>query len=821
MAQAISTQINLSRDAIRQNITDYVQTYLELENIDLTKSSFLSFLINIISTLTANLLFYQISTYREFFLTKAQLPESILNLSAFLGYSPSDASYSTTNVLVKFPLTFQDASATFTLPEGFKFYADNRIEFLTYYTTSVTVLNNTSVSVALVEGTKTYNLPVSISGGFCSVVFPVRQYKVTQQEFQVAGDTPLYQFVTLDVPIPGKVSSLTVEIRDPDETSFSLWTEFNSMYLMSITDNGYIVRKTDEGRRLYFGNGLVGVQPTPGCTVRVTVVETEGADGNVITGSVKTGDRIYTTTVSGATQIVNYTVTNPSPAANGEDEESTEETRQNAIAGLTTLGRLVTEDDYKNIDVVITDSPLASSALPILKRSDLKANEVQIFTILQYSGGIVPTRNAVHSVLVDTTYIPRGTIITVGDDQYYTLFDMTIDPNNLVTNYHYIMYEIEQTPVLVTNYSSAYDLYSDKLEILKQDDTAVFNLYYHSTESDPDLATCQLEILSTGGTYDMINDSTASCFTYIFDPYTDLPEDEETFYFTISNTSTTIAKYSAKFVFRKSLSDFMMSNTVTDSTSSIIYDIPVIKKSYYDGISQRDFENQVLQIMMTSMDFSSYKMLTDFINMKFTNTTGDLQNMGYNKTIRTSVIDIRISPPSTPSLNDRYIIGRRPTGAWADYSGYVTQCSDATALTWFFISPTTDDIVLVQSSNTKYIYTGEKWIVIPTYQIPLELEIEVFKEPTYPDTMDVLAEDVKATLLEEFATRFGINTNLYHSEIIDVVQGVSGVDHCAVKRPGTNIVFNFQLDDLTETQLLEYGPEYVYFDSDSITIRVY
>ena len=821
MTQAISTQVSLSRDTIVQNITDYIKTYLELENVDLTKSSFLSFLINVIATLTANLLFYQVSTYREFFLTKAQLPESVSNLSAFLGYSPSDASYAITNVLVKFPLTFQDASATFTISQNFKFYADNEIEFLTYYTATFTVTNNTSVSVVLVEGTKTYNLPVSISGGFCSVVLPVRQYKSIEQEFQISSDIPLYQFVTLDVPISGKVSDLTVEVREPDETSFSIWTEFSSMYLMSVTDNGYVVRKTDEGRRLYFGNGIVGVQPTPGSTVKVTVTETEGADGNVISGSIKTGNRIYTTTDSGTTQIVSYTVTNPSPATSGEDEESMEETRQNAITSLTTLKRLVTEDDYKNINVVISNSPLASNALPILKRSDLKANEVQIFTILQYSGGIVPTRNAVHIVSDDTTYIPRGTIVTVDNTQYYTLFDMTIDKTNLTTNYHYIMYEIEQTPVLVTNYGSTYDLYSDKLEVSKQGETAVFKLYYHSTESSSDLATCKLEVLSTGGSYDMVNDSTSSCFVYTFDPYTNVPEDEETFYFTISSPSTTIAKYSSKFVFRKSLSDFMMSNTISDSTSTTIYDIPVVKKSYYDGISQRNFENQVLQTMITSMEFSSYKMLTDFTNMKFTNTTGSLQNMKYNETTRNPVIDIRSSPPIEPNLNDRYIVKNNPTGVWNGYEKYVAQCTDETSVTWFFIPPVTDDVILVQSNSTKYVYSGEEWIVIPTYQMPLELEVEVFKELTYTDTMDVLAANVKSTLLTEFASRFGINSNLYHSEIIDVVQGVTGVDHCSIKKPKTNIVFNFKLNNLTETQLMEYGPEYVYFDSNSISVKVY
>ena len=71
---SISSQIYLSKDEIRLQIIEYMKNYLELENVELTKSSFLSFLINILSSLTSNLLFYQSSVYREFFLTTAQLP---------------------------------------------------------------------------------------------------------------------------------------------------------------------------------------------------------------------------------------------------------------------------------------------------------------------------------------------------------------------------------------------------------------------------------------------------------------------------------------------------------------------------------------------------------------------------------------------------------------------------------------------------------------------------------------------------------------------------------------------------------------------------
>lgn len=825
MAEALSTQISLSRDTIRQNITDYIKNYLELENVDLTKSSFLSFLIDIISTLTANLMFYQISTYREFFLVTAQLPESILNLSAFLGYNTQEAVYATVNVLVRIPLSFTDASVTLTIPNNFKFKSTEGIEFLTYYNTTISITNNSSVSISVLEGSKSYTFPVTIDTENNEFVFilPLRQYKTTVQEFQIDSDTPLYQFVTIDVPFTGKISSLQVEVKNPGEPAFTIWTEFASLYLMDVNDKGYISRRTDDGRRIYFGNGLVGVQPTPGATIRVTITETEGAGGNVIAGSIIIGDRLYVTTGAGITQIVNYTVTNTSPATNGEDEESIEEIRSNAIAGLTTLGRLVTGDDYKNVDVVIPESPLATSALPVLKRSDLKVNEVQMFTVLQFGNSIVPTKNATYSTIPSTTYIPRGTTISVDDEDYTTLFDITTDLINQVANYHYILHEISQIPVLTTNYGTEYDIYSDNLIVSRQDDTGVFQLHYHSTEADADLTTCQLEVLSTGQLVDMTNDSTSYNFVYVFDPYTEIPEGEETFYFTISNATTTVARYSASFIFRQPLSDFMMSNLVaTDSTSVVIYDIPTIKKSYYDSISQRDFEAQILQTMMTSMDFSGYRMLTDFTNLKFTNATGSLRNMRHNKVTRSPVIDIQPTPPTSPSLGDRYIVGDGTlSGSWIGYDDRIAQCTDASNIIWFFIEAATDDIVLVQNRGAKYIYTGEEWILIPTYQIPLVLEIEVFKELSYSGTIDLLAATVRTAVISAFESRFGINIELYRSEIIDVVQEVDGVDHCSVKKPETNVFFNFELEDLTEDELLEYGPEYVYFTTDSITVKVY
>jgi hypothetical protein len=96
----LSSQIYLSRDRLRTQLATEAKKYLEIQNVDLTKQSFVSFIINTLSTLTSNLMFYESSVYNEFFLTTAQLPTSVKNLAAFLGYNPKTASYAGADVMM-------------------------------------------------------------------------------------------------------------------------------------------------------------------------------------------------------------------------------------------------------------------------------------------------------------------------------------------------------------------------------------------------------------------------------------------------------------------------------------------------------------------------------------------------------------------------------------------------------------------------------------------------------------------------------------------------------------------------------------------------
>jgi hypothetical protein len=827
MADLISSQIYLSRDRIRQLVTDEVRSYLELENVDLTKSSFLSYIIDIISTLTGNLMFYQLSTYREFFLTKAQLPESILNLSAFLGYNTSEAKYSTANVLMTIPFGFDDSSVQFNLPTSFKLNTSDSIEFRTYYTTYVTVTNNSIANVYVLEGNKRYNLPVDFTTTGFSFVLPMRQYKQVIQEFQIDEDLQTYQFVTLDVPINGKVSSLIVQVREPGSSGYTTWSEYPSAFLMSNTDEGYVSRRTDVGRRLTFGNDLIGVQPKPGSTILVTAIVTEGKDGNVIAGTIRDGDRIYITTLAGNREIVQYETVNTSSATGGEDEESLEDIRKNSIDSLTALNRLVSENDYKILNVIMPNANIAQNSLPVLKRSDLKTNEISLFTTLLYGTNaeeiynLVPMRNATLTIPTSSTTIYRDTVVTIGDYEYYTLFNIDIDALNDVGYYSYIIYEIEMVPALETSYTSTYDIYSDKLEVIKSGNDGIFKLSYKSTAVDSALATCTIANEQTGLLRDMVNDSTSDYFVYTFSPYTNIPLGEQTFTFTIYDPSNeAIAKYANKVTFRSDLKSFMMSNTSIDSTSYIVYDVPVIQKDFYDSIDKRDFELNILQVMLTSLDLNEQRMLTDFTNVKFTNTHGNLVNIQYNPTTRSDVIDIVETEPTSAVLDDRFILVENTQTPGPNQDNLLRCIDDSTAIVFAYEKPSADAVVYVTNRAQKYIYSERGWITMPSYRIPLEIEIEVFRGLDFSGTIGSMTDLVRDTLYAAFKDRFGTNAVIYRSEIIAVVNEIQGVSHCRLRKPETSVFFDFDIDDFTQDELLRYGPEYVYFRKEDISVRV-
>jgi len=817
----LSEAINLSRDETRQQVINLLQHYLELENVDLTKSSFLSYIIEVMSTMISNVLFYQISTYWEFFLTQAQLPESVYNLAAFLGYEAGLASIAQVDVLFEMPFGFDDPLVEFEIPLGFEVNSNDGVKFTSAYQNIVTVINNAGVRVQARQDTRVFDLPVVVdtASGFFTFQLAMEQVLEEVQEFQVEADLKTYQFYGIEVPFEGKLANAVVEIKGTEEPGYVLYERVPSLYVMDEDTKGYVLSRNEIGMSLAFGNGILGVQPPAGGTIKVTLELTEGEDGNVIAGSIRTGQRIYNTNDANVTEIVQYEIVNTAAATGGEDEESVEEVRRNAIINLTALERTVTESDYKNANTIIDDSPIAENSLPVLKRSDVKVNEIMLFVSFLFNNEIVPTRNVFWTFAGGTTTVPRDTILTVDGVEYYTVYDMEIDYLNSVADYTYVLYEIEQVPTLITSFDSDYGFTCDNLIVQRSGSEVTFTLAYNSLESDSELVEAEMEILESGQKFSMLNlDGTANAFILELSDYTVIPEGELTYYFTLTHpTEGLIGRYQNIFTLRQSLTDLTRSNTVSDGTAGVtVYDITTVEKEYYDNVNKREFESEVLQTTLSTMTFEDYKMMTDFVNLKSANTTGVMQNMQLNKVNKLPVLGIESIPPPVCATGQRYIV-LNGVGEWKGHDDQIAEC-DATS--WSFITPNTDDILIVADEGLKYIFSASGWVV-PAYNIPIVVTLDIFKLDTYTGSIAALADLIRETLVTDFEDRFGINQSIYRSEIIESVQNVNGVEHCRVLTPQSNIFFNFNIDEFTQQELLEYGPEYVYFTEDSITIKVF
>lgn len=511
--QIVNQGVNIygSREKIRNQLVQFAQQYLDLGNMDIQKTSYLAYLIDMLSILTANQLFYDSTIYKEFFMVDAQMMESVQNLSKWIGYTIPKATPASVNVLFIIPLSFSVSQVNFNFPRYFKCKAGeipftidgsynssdvganvsmNLLKLKNLYgsspTTSGTIINNSILTVRDYNG---YYRPVYLSADrkSCSFSLPFKQEEVIVQSYTIPDTLGLNQFYNIPVEYDGQVSEIEVWICspsygqklntsgtsvdglldpanwNPEETildtagqkcSFVKWAEStNGIYTMSARAEQYTwVGSYDKGQ-IFFGNGIVGKQPTPGSVCVVQLHVTKGASGNVIANTITSGDALYLDTGAGRTSNINYTCLNYEASSGGSDILSIAEIKQNAIVNLSSKERLVSDEDYNNIQTIIGNSIPLSDCVPILKRSDIKVNEIMAYTILNYSANgvteIVPTRNVTIDLInpqwdENNQYvIPRNYEVTVGPEDYrltfMTVFNMVLDKNTRTAYYDYIL----------------------------------------------------------------------------------------------------------------------------------------------------------------------------------------------------------------------------------------------------------------------------------------------------------------------------------------------------------------------------------------------
>lgn len=812
-----SSSINIygSRERIRGQLIENAKKYLHLEGIgeNIYKTSLLAYIIDTLSILSANQLFYDTAIYREFFMVDAQMQESVYNLARWVGYKVPRAVPSTVSLIFEVPLTFDGDIATFNIPKNFKAKA-GEIEFLVDLPTTVaktatfhydkaellpsikneittatnaTVINNTALSVIDGNG---YMRPVYYDWSnkkkpIAAFSLPFKQHKRIVIQFLVPAGIQQYQFFSKELTFDGMVSDIKVWVAESiDNEKFVIdnsksndfdpyveartinndtvpWVEWqeaeNGLYTMASDSKQFIFTGGDGKGEVFFGNGIVGKQLPGNSAVTIELFVTEGQAGNVLPLSINNGDKIEyipwkNSKSSSALASINYKIYNPVSPSGAVDILTLPEIKQNAIINLRTKGRLVSEGDYDDINIVAGDRFPSVEAFPILKRSDIKINEILTFVRLLYSDEyslpqIVPTRNIKVKIPDETGHlfnsdyqysVMRSSRFSVDNELYQTIFNMTLDKRRMIVMYDYVAKGLYGTPAALyaNNISCFYNEYvyapingidfqiefRDEQEnpdvteeIVDGSKNYPLNITVHLNHiplmnQDEDLQTklrCRM-ITKWGDNNEYIHDPNEDWntkidhFSFTIPNYLEVPENTQRFEFYIDvygikrdteghyldsdgkvidaskpgelqNKSCQawmpLKAYYCDVVIRKNLDEVMLSELTKEVNGKgedvyVVHNVPAILSEYVDKIDAKEngqaatenavesFELTVLQTLINNLELSDKRMLTDFINIKFPDTHGTLNNLKYNP-----VDHVVYSRTNTPFSNGYIVQG--------------------------------------------------------------------------------------------------------------------------------------------------------------------
>ena len=1061
--QIVNQGVNIygSREKIRNQLIQFARQYLNLGDADIQKTSYLAYLIDMLSILSANQLFYDSTIYKEFFMVDAQFTESVYNLARWIGYNVPKAVPATVDVLFSIPLTFSVSQVNFSFSKYFKCKAGN-IPFTISGSDNIdtdsanvhmdllrlrnpTSPSKTSASGSIINNSvitvRDYNgayRPVYLSSGnkSCYFTLPFKQQEVIIKNVSIPDSLAANQFYNIPVEYEGQVSQIDVWICSPtynqtlntsgtpldgildantwdpntilfdtagQRCSFVKWQEsVNGIYTMSARAEQYTWVGSYNKGQIFFGNGIVGKQPVPGSIVIIRLCVTQGASGNVIAHTISNGDPLYIQLNGSSVSNMNYTCTNFNASYGGKDILSIAEIKQNAIVNLSSKKRLVSDQDYNDIQTIVGNDVPLTDCVPILKRSDIKINEIMPYSILTYNvngiNEIVPTRNVTLDLIKPSFkngkyVVPRNTIVKVGKEgsklSYYTIFNMTIDEKTEMATYDYILqkadgvntvmyndkvnrwnsqcymisagssYQVELSAnnMLTSSYPltivfnvkhipskileptppsgesdwhfadidhewtiEEYDLYFQIIHFRCQMTTKWGDFYTYDSISEEYVESKNSGEETIGNVKYDIYEKTYKSFKFNIDDYTNVPDGKQRFEFRIQcyapeidsqgriigrvvNTETKqvsekipltnpdgsiksfsdtqiayvnmvwqdLSSYYCDIIIRRDMSSCMQSSITRDNLikgidagygeESIwhVHNVPSIYCEYYDSIvsgdtngdSSSNFEMVVMQKLINNLHFDDIKMMTDFINIKFADTYGSLNNLVYNKP--KYIVESRYNHPPwwddtlpsdvisnpnyrrPPDTEEVYFVvnGKIDTisAPLSEYMGYIarrvptyTSSNSSSAHSYTLIKPQLGDYIKVKDELDSEgrmqtcVWNGRIWRTVDDYSIPLKLKIKAEVDDTVTGKSDrAIKESIISTLSSYYQNKMGIQVPMDRSEIVRVCRSVEGVSYAELLEPEFDIRFDYEVEDLTQKELLDFTPQYVGFRALSAT----
>ena len=330
MAGAIQlTEVDF--DQIKENLIDYLKSTNKFTDFDFDGSNIQVIL---------NMLAYQaqINAYsanmiaNESFLASSSLRENVVSNAAMIGYVPTSARSSTTNITFEFQLDRDQYT------QGYPLYLELQrgIAFIVSNSTQTLFFNfaDTQTSVVSNFGTCTFTNVKVYEGVFLSINFTVDESDYNQKF--------IIQNPNIDT------TTIRVEVKeDPNEEINTLYSSSDNLVEINEDSRVYWLTETQEGYyEITFGDGYFGKKLRNGARIFIDYIVTNGELANGIQGLSNFSYVGKTIDSYGNTTKSRPTIFNAERTHGGQDIESASSVKFRAPKFYEAQNRCVVDTDY-------------------------------------------------------------------------------------------------------------------------------------------------------------------------------------------------------------------------------------------------------------------------------------------------------------------------------------------------------------------------------------------------------------------------------------------------------------------------------------------
>jgi len=784
-----------------QEILNYLKTEL-IKNIgsplEIDNSSLLGNYLHLLSVLGEDAIFYLSLLHNETFLTRALLPSSIYEHALSLGYTPKPAIPARGIVRVHIPL--ENLSKFKTDKIKWEFVSNDPL--ITYESEGEIQLNfdmerNVLLAELFTSTTKdvltSYINQVVFEGNVYSawtILVPVVQARTVDITY-VIRDTDIqdYALPTIKLNLLDYFSGEELEKYQVGEVTVVVnnikYNSYRSIFEVPKGEAGFVAKIDADSIVIHLGNGIFGRKEDVGNIVKITLQVTAGSGGGVSSNELSMSTQLNDVFTKGVLK----TFTSHIDIPRGIDSESYNEIRINTIRSLRSRDRFVSNTD--GVDLVKLSFPsFTLDALPVVRTSDLSANETTLFLVPHINN--IPLKVSTIPLVVPVTSNSNKLVsfeqqITYEGVNWIIPFDIYKDTYAL--RYIYIPPYVRLSPT--TKYRSAHSLSS----LLTFTVASIYFDYDRTNELYNVSLYCRI-------TMEEDEEVTELLIRQLFPTITLKLQD------TITNTTHTLQTWT--------ISDIQSSSTQTTFTLQTTIANELIQPHLY--ILSIDVEGEVLGVKETlySGYASSLYLKIDFssiFNIRYRvapqedecpscvimNDVPVFESTSYfekRDLIHTTLFSYLIQFKNW--VDNRRMITNKVNVAWARTYGKIRN-------------------LLYNPSIAAIYYQQECKDKLPSLPLKIQAHIVVSKDAS---ALEVL-NNVRSALWNEVKVG-GIHKSLLRETLLNIITSVEGVLSAELVHPTIPIYYEFDPNiHIPKTEINKYVPEYIWVESiDDITIHV-